>query len=297
VHVRTILTVLTLASIALAGCSGGGGGDKAGDDPTEDLGLEATDTTGVIRGVVVNEAIVPIPGVVVTLLSTGQTAESNDLGAFGFEGLEPGSYFLTASKPGFKPVQQSADVEAGVEDPKVVRVMMLADPTTLPTYEVFHFQGYLQCSLIAGTPVTGGVFMPCDIPFYGPVGSDKSYTTFAMNGNATWIHVSLVWTPTQAVGQNLYFNVLDNYGDYNVPAYNGGPSPLTGDANAEAIAESKINEQGEFGFEVAVFGEAGFVGASVNQGFDAYIVVFHGFEPPEGYAYHLDGEPTIPGAP
>lgn len=294
-HVRTLLTLLLLTAVAFAGCSGGGGG-KPDEDPTEGLGLEATDTTGVIRGVVVSESIVPLQGVVITLLSDGQTTESNEMGAFGFEGLAPGSYFLSASRPGFKPVQQSADVEAGVADPQIVRIMLLADPTARPTYEVFHFQGYLQCSLIAGTPVTGGFFMPCDVPFYGPVGSDKSFTTFAMNGNATWIHVSLIWEPTQAVGQNLYFNVLDNYGDYNVPTFNGGPSPLTGDANATDIADSKINEQGEFGFEVSVFGEAGFVGASVNQGFDAYIVVFHGFEPPEGYAYHTDGDPKVPDA-
>lgn len=302
VHVRTLRSLLIVSALALAGCSGGGGGGKE-VDPTEDLGLEATETTGVIRGVVVDETIVPLPGVVITLLSNGQTAESNAFGAFGFEGLEPGSYFISASKPGFKPVQQSADVEAGVEDPRVVRVMMLADPTSQPTYEVFHFQGFLECSAL-----TGPFFWPCENYATGePVGVDQYYVEYPVSGNASFIHVSLVWDATQAFGRNLYFNLFDGYDEYQVAEYGGGPSPLFGDANATEIADTDINEQGYLAFEVASHGERVAVpdnpvtgpgslgaGASVKQAFDAYIVVFYGFEPPEGYNFVDDGEPKVP---
>jgi hypothetical protein len=290
VHALRLSLALALATALLAGCSGkGGAGAEA--DPTADLGLEATKTTGVIRGVVVDQAIAPVAGVLVSL-SGGGNATTNADGAFGFEGLEPGTYFLTAHKPGFADVQQSADVAAGVAEPPVVKVQMAADVSTLPTFDVFSFHGYLECSF-----VIPGFFVPCE-----GVGNDHNAATFAINGEATFIHVSLVWEPTQAFGRNLYFNVLDNYDDYNVPTWNGGPSPLFGDANATAIGDSRINEQQGFTFEVSSDGEGvpgvapGLVGASLQQAFDAYVVVFHGFAPPEGYNYVEDGEPQPPTA-
>ena len=288
-HALRLTLALALATALLAGCSGK---DPAPDaDPTSGLGLEATKTTGVIRGVVVDQAIVPIPGVVVSL-SGGGNATTNADGAFGFEGLAPGTYFLTAHKPGFADVQQGTDVEAGVAEPPVVKILMTADVSTLPTYEVFSFHGYLECSF-----VIPGFFVPCE-----GVGNDRNVATFAIAGDATFVHVTLVWEPTQAFGRNLYFNVLDNYDDYNTPTWNGGPSPLYGNANATAIAGSKINEQQEFTIEVSSDGEgvpgvaSGLVGASLQQAFDAYVVVFHGFEPPEDYSYYEDGEPQVPTA-
>ncbi len=284
------LLALALLTTLLAGCSGGKPDDPAAD-LTADLGLEATSTTGVIRGVVVDQAIAPVAGVLLTLQG-GQNATSNEAGAFGFQGLEPGTYFVTASKAGFADVQESVDVVAGVAEPPVVKVQLLADPSSLPTYEVFAFHGYLECSF-----VIPGFFVPCE-----GVGNDHNAATFAINGEATFIHVTLVWDATQAFGRNLYFNVLDNYDQYNVPTWNGGPSPLFGDANATAIGESSINEQQEFIIEVSGDGEGvpgvapGLVGASVQQAFDAYVVVFHGFEPPEGYNYYEDGEPQPPGS-
>lgn len=293
-HVRTLLLSLLTAAVALAGCSGGGNGGSADEPDTGDLDLVATEDTGIIRGVVVDDRIVPLAGVKVTLAGVAKETVSNEVGGFGFDGLEPGTYFIEAAKPGFRTIQQGTEVKAGVAEPPIVRILLAADPTTRPSYEVFHFQGYLECSFVAGTPYTGGYFMPCDVPFAGPIGSDNNYMEYPIAGNASWIHVSLVWDATQAFGRNLYFNVLDNYGEYNVPVWSGGPSPLLGDANATAIAESKINEQQSFIIEVASDGEAGFAGASLKQSFDAFIVVFHGFEPPEGYNYVEHGDPVIP---
>lgn len=291
---RFLTPLLAALALVLAGCSGGGG--KAEEDPTAGLGLEPTATTGIIRGVVVDETITPVSKVAITIASLKRTVESNDVGAFGFEGLDPGTYFLSASKPGYKAVQQSAEVEAGVAEPKITKIQLAADPTTRPTFEVFHFQGYLECSALAGP-----FFQPCEVPFTDQhVGNDNYYTEFPLSGNASFIHVSMVWEATQAFGRNLYFNLFDGYDAYQVAEYNGGPSPLEGNANATALAETNINSQGYVAYEVATDGEApadgvpGLAGASVKQGFDAYLVVFYGFVPPEGYAYHRDGDPKIP---
>lgn len=291
---RTLLTLWTVALVALAGCSGGGS-PKPDVDPTQELGLQATATTGVIRGVVVDETITPLEGVTLTIAALNRSVTSNAVGAFGFDGLEPGTYFLSASKPGYKTVQQSAEVNAGEASPAITKIQLAADPTTRPAFDVFHFQGYLECSA-----VTLFFFWPCEVPFVGPVGNDHYFQRFELANNASFIHVSLVWDATQAFGQNLYFNLLDSYDEYNVAVFAGGPSPLVGDANATALAETDINAMQSFALEVASDGESldgqvpSFFGASIRQAFDAYIVAFYGFEPPEGYAYHKDGDPQVP---
>lgn len=78
--------------VPLAGCSQGGSPDEA-DVNLPDLGLEATATTGLIRGVVVDEAIRPIEGAKISLQagSASQETTTTPEGAFGFDGLEPGT--------------------------------------------------------------------------------------------------------------------------------------------------------------------------------------------------------------
>lgn len=291
---RIALTTLLLVSLALAGCSGGGGGGGDKDDPTKGLGLEATETTGVIRGVVVSEAIVPLEGVLITLTSTGQTAQSNDVGAFGFEGLEPGSYFLSASKPGFRPVQQSADVEAGVSEPRIVRVMLVEDPSSRPTFELFEFHGYLECNVVAVL-----YYVPCQNPFTGePIGNDQSFAFFEIGGNVSFVHVSMLWDPAQPVGTELYMNV--GTPDIEIVDYTGGPSPQVVDISDDENGTEDFNDERAIVIGVSGNGESAggtvpsLVGAEYHQQFDIYVVVFHGFKPPEGYAFHKDGAPIIP---
>src|SRR5687767_10257567 len=96
-----IVLAATLLPTALPGGSGGGGDseDPAAGVDFDELELEATATTGVIRGIVVDEAIRPVAGAEVgTTLPDGAGARnttSADDGAFGFDGLPPGTYFLT----------------------------------------------------------------------------------------------------------------------------------------------------------------------------------------------------------
>src|SRR5690349_15961209 len=109
---RAAAAALLFAVLTLAGCSQPPAKDTVDDDPTLELGLEATDTTGVLRGVVVDEAIRPVANVSIVATGSGATrmATSNADGAFGFDGLSPGVYIVKASKPGFFPAQTNADV-------------------------------------------------------------------------------------------------------------------------------------------------------------------------------------------
>ncbi|MEA3166853.1 MAG: hypothetical protein QOJ26_1727, partial [Thermoplasmata archaeon] len=60
-----LIAVLVLVAAGLAGCSSGSKGDPLPDDGANDL--QVTDTTGGIRGLVVDQAVVPVSGAHVTL--------------------------------------------------------------------------------------------------------------------------------------------------------------------------------------------------------------------------------------
>src|SRR5687768_3515881 len=108
-----VLFSCLLAGAVLAGCSGGSDPPAAEpeDAAFEQLALQATATTGVLRGVVVDEAIRPVSGATVTLSGTGTgTTTTNAEGLFGFASLAPGPYFVQVEKPGFTSAQSSTEV-------------------------------------------------------------------------------------------------------------------------------------------------------------------------------------------
>src|SRR5687768_16619437 len=144
---RPILAASAILAAILAGCVGGGSEEpsaSAGD--FEDLGLDATSTTGLLLGVVVDDAIRPVEGatVAITRPDGGDLEDGTDAqGRFAFSGLAPGSYIIHATHPQFAPVQSAADVEAGVEEPNVVRVMMTRLFSQDPYTELIKFDGHL----------------------------------------------------------------------------------------------------------------------------------------------------------
>jgi hypothetical protein len=285
------VSAASLLALLLAGCSAddtpeSADADELFEEGAGELELAATATTGVIRGVVVDEAIRPLAGAKVTLKgeTTGE-AVTGETGVFGFDDLAAGTYFLTIHKQGYADTQQSAEVVAGVAEPDVVKVLLTAQPGTLASFEVYHFAGFLECNVVIPF-----FFFPCDLPVYGPVGNDNFDEAFNVTGNVSWIHTSLVWKPTQPVGTELYMNV--GTPDTEIVGYTGGPSPQVVDIGDEDDLEQFTDSA--VVIEVSGNGEQGLAGAELQQGFDAYIVLFHNFTPPEGYAYHSDGDPVPP---
>lgn len=137
-----LVAALLLLVAGLAGCSDAGSGKDPIDDPTE---LEVTDSTGGIRGIVVDAAVVPIGGALVTL-SGGQNTTSDDAGLFNFTGLAPGDYFLSVGKAGFTGAQASATVVAGVPDPPIVKVLLERLSTAQPYLDFFKLDGFYECA-------------------------------------------------------------------------------------------------------------------------------------------------------
>jgi hypothetical protein len=251
---RVLLVTLMMCALALAGCASGGGKDKTdGEDPTAGLGLEATETTGIIRGVVVDARIVPLPGAVVTIATIARNATSNEDGGFGFDGLEPGTYFLNVAKAGFKDVQQSVDVVAGKDDPPIVRVLLEVDQTYVsPYYEAYTLDGFIQCGMTTSVVAYAACSQPngCN-PGFGVCATNDTYTQdhfnqfIAVANVPTWIQHEVVWDATQSTGNMLNLamrtGTIDQWNDGGYGADIGGDiigtSPLVGIINTTYIQQ------------------------------------------------------------
>jgi hypothetical protein len=323
-----ILLAIALLATTLAGCSGGDPEAKpevpVDFDPLE---LEATETTGVIRGIVVDEAIRPIGNVSIVLRGgpSELTTTSTPEGAFGFDGLEPGAYFLSASKPGHIDAQASTEVVAGVAEPPIVKILLALDTSyQAPFHQILVFEGYIECGVT--TPVIAGAICgipngsTCGFPFppeacLGNVTNDNFSTFIAVEQVPEFIQHELVWEATQTTGN--MFNLAarwamdPEFSDWGEIKGAIGVSPVIVSLNATEIEDEEIGLNGtglgpsifSGGMEGTappcdpVFGICAFsTGATLSQSFRLYTIVFFGYAPPEGWRFIDAGEVPQPPA-
>lgn len=300
--------VLTVAALAFAGCN-----DKDDTKPkVHDDDLEADEETGIIRGVVVDEGFRPLPGVLVTAVSGDQgpaETTTREDGTFGYGELVPGSYLLRAQKLGHVSGQASTEVVAGVQDPKAVRIVLLADPESHPYATTTKISGFIECSvraydatgLTAGLPLIGGQ------PFYyglnacsaaGGVGNQQTEFPFDFEGTPSYVQGELQWTSSQSTGSGL--TLVAGPPDCRDIKWGraDGESPLVVGLN-ETVLEENVEDGSEEATCFRVFSwvapETGnFVGAAVSQDFDLYLTAFYNFLPDDGWTFIADGEAEPP---
>ena len=299
---RQALVASLLFAALLAGCADGGPSEPQEADPAAFEDVEVTDTTGAIRGVVVNEAIVPIAGALIAL-NNGKNATSDDEGAFVFSTLEPGTYFVTASKLGYVDVSQSVDVVAGQKQPPITKIQLSLDPAAAkPFVQSYVFDGFIQCS---GTFVAVS-FAACsavDIVQEG-VTQDNFGVVYPMDQKPQWLQTEMTWDSTQALGGEMTVQYSWDCGDENggflCDHGVGGASPLVLTANQteiDEINEGDYNGTGLFvrsfnqGLKETDVGPGGGLGLTVNQRFTYYSHFFYGYQPPEGWTF-ISGEPV-----
>lgn len=308
IGVRAI-PVLALLSMALAGCSGGG--DPAADELTpadfKELELQATDTKGIIRGVVVDDAIRPIGGAKVDLRGGAgpRTTLSSADGLFGFDDLEPGTYFLQVSRLGFETTQVSAEVVAGVAEPPIVRVLLATDLSFVsPYFEQFIFEGFMECS--TGAAAGGGyVYFNACASSEEAFPNDKTFESYTLSGYPEWVQSEMIWESTQAVSTSMAHNFAyrndetDGWQDQTAE----GPSPLLNTMDNETAKEYLEGEEFEEGdnltLNMRIFTRAtDGTGPALTfqQRFTVYTTVFYGYLPPEGWTLRESGEVPPPPA-
>lgn len=325
-----------LPALALAGCAGGDGGEAA--DPAKDvdfgeLELEATDTTGIIRGLVVDMAVRPVANATIELRGAAEPLRttSNEEGAFGFGALPPGDYFLTASKPGYIEAQQSTVVVAGVAEPPIVKILLEADPTTQPYVEVNLFAGFIECSV-----------RPMFIAYQcGATDVDVVHAEYPLAQTPEFIVSEMIWASTQAAGDELSLSIRCLPGDSDpaemcpegqrgivrsegkspqVARINRtlaeqwalGVNPLIidlfafGRSDLDFYNETTVDEAQEpvtnepcMDWNGVVFPDGTCVRATgpgliLNQKVDVYTHIFYGYAPPETWQFSVDGDPPPP---
>ena len=259
-----LLLAATLLLASLAGCSGEPAAETPEVEPAiEELGLVATEETGIVRGVAVDEAIRPVANVTVELRGgdAPQTTTTNDGGAFGFDGLAPGTYFLEASKAGYFSVQQSVEVVAGLADPPVAKILLKVDAATIPFVNVQVFDGFIECTtsflVLCGAPnlvmtlwCNGDLGLPPQC--LGNVTNDRFTNDFYFADNASLIQFEMAWQSNQALSPEMFFEVENLNGgcdgeradernggeEDDVSSYmnnTNGPSPIYATINASQI--------------------------------------------------------------
>jgi hypothetical protein len=318
------LPLLTALTLAMAGCTQGGApGEDLPEADFDGLQLEATASTGVVRGIVVDEAIRPIANASVLLTPGDRSAVTTAGGTFGFDALEPGTYFIKVEKAGFNATQTSTDVVAGVAEPPIVKLLLLPNPSTVPYLETLQFSGFLSLAVAIGITSVGTTI-------YGAVAEaldDASIWTVSFTEVPAWAQGELIWTHNQPAGGMLIWEMVvggtNDFKGYRETAespalaywntttlqaeadnvtdeergiayrFFGGPHPLLAPGeNTPPPEDCPTIDTGpvlgprnpcKFGY-----------GVTVQQRADAYVHHFYNFAPPEGWRFTVDGDPEVP---
>lgn len=172
---KALLSVLLVASLALAGC-----GDKD-PKPTPGVKPELEAGKGAIDGLVINDVYRPVPGALV-LLSSGATATSDASGLFTFTDLEPGAYLLRVQADGHEAAPQSVDVAEGeYAEAELIARRIANEGSRIVTTE---YSVFIPCGVDF---VASGYVMDCTLDQSGDsyrAGFTSNYTAY---GEATYL--------------------------------------------------------------------------------------------------------------
>lgn len=315
---RAALACSLVLAVTLGGCAGNSG------DPQSASPFVATESTGIILGLVVDGAIRPIPGANVTLAANPPRHSTTDAnGSFGFAGLTPGSYQIRAKKPGFGEAQTVATVAAGDNQPPLVKFTLLFDPGLGSYVEAHVWDGYIECgsyapvighfAICTAGPTLNAMLCPSGV-CTGNVTQDHIFTFYMLTSLPEWVQAELVWQSTQQFGQGLQLflssstpeNAAGTGFDENLNVTRGA-SPLLGTLNRTVMAAAGIGtEKGLFPRvypapydpTVQCIPGAGCdgVGIAVSQRFTAYFHFFFNYKPPSDWRFSATGlVPPPPG--
>lgn len=317
------LPAALLLVVALAGCAGGGDGGGDPSDPGVPT-LTASSTTGVIRAVVVDEAVRPIAGANVTVLQGGsplRVGVTDENGFAGFEGLLAGTYFLHAGKRGYLEAQQAVEVAAGIDDPPVAKLVLPVRASDLGFVLEFKFEGFMECAAGGGNWCFIANYYPCLVQqaasqqCTGNLTNDNSY--FAIDAPLRdlqrvpdWLQAEMVWESTQAVLPYMTMR-LDITNAANVTIDNAtsrtGASPVLVayppewmeawhlGTTAGLAVESFPGSPPELCAVEAPQVTLCSLGVAAEQRFTYLVHVFYGYTPPEGWRFTETG--TVPSPP
>ncbi len=296
---KVALTLLMLAAVTLSGCSESDPAPADEDDFQDfDDDLEATSSTGIIRGVIVDAAITPIADATVTIKSLGLSTTSSDQGLFGFADLEPGTYFLEATKAAHTKVQASVPVEAGVAKPDIVRMQIEKIPGLEPMVEPLKFNGYLTCGAAVFATSVGCTTFPIVASQIG----DQSVFYHAFDSEPQHVQAELVWESTQAAAGMFIWEITPG-GNTHIGYRETSYSPALAYLDNATIEANRDGIMDDGGIALRFFGGPhelctgiyGFgCGVTIDQSATVYMHNCYNLDVLEGWRYTSDGDPVPP---
>ncbi|MEA3137823.1 MAG: Carboxypeptidase regulatory-like domain [Thermoplasmata archaeon] len=229
------LPVLLLAFL-LAGCAG----KSAGDPATADGGSTAPAGLGSMLGLVVDDAVRPLPQANVTANGPSGVlqAVTDPEGRFGFDGLAAGVYLVEVSKPFHITHQQAVTVVEGVE-PEITKFLLTFEASSVPYATVYKYDGFYECGmytvrLCANVNIATWIVVCANTGVcIGNVTQDHSLMFQYVEPGVDFLQTEMAWNPTSATGEAM--SLLIGGGSeaelkegVSLPAYNGtqGVSPL-----------------------------------------------------------------------
>lgn len=311
--------------VFLAGCTDGSPptAEAPSDaDGFEDYDVKPTATTGVLLGVVVDEAIRPIPAVKVALNlqdGTPQEKTTDNEGRFAFGDLDPGVYLLEFSHTQYATLATSVEVKAGEEDPAVHRFQVSRLFDQEPFTEIISYDGYIACAYAffvsstcvndytrvpgcldpAACPCPGGCFRDQEVAKQG--GNRREYVSVVNEG---WqaIIIEATWEPTSELGKNLGFTVSyfsrPDTGHWFGSTDGEAPLRIQFDVGVEHDGASYAGDQPTMvpvngTEELFTFFSAGSGNVAANQAFTAFQTIYYYAIPEEGWSFIVNGQPPF----
>lgn len=310
-QVRFSVAVVLALSAALAGCTAASEADSPASALEGAPELEATATTGVIRGIVVDEAIRPLANASVEARGPDglpRTASTDGNGFFGFADLVPGTWFLTAEKVAHAGAQVSVEVVAGIDDPPVTKILLVFVPGEAPFVTAVKVEAFVQC-IVPGANLCAIVNLyPCIVAGYcEPIVDDTSFVVLldevlSLQRTPDWLQTEIVWESTQAATPGLGIQ-YSNY-DPETPGRGAtsdvvrGRSPLVYGMDNETLAAWGVGKTNGIGHEIfghmdetSALGSLGFV---LNQQVSFFFHVFYGYTPSDGWQFSVAGDVPRP---
>lgn len=303
------LTAATL--LWFAGCSDPTRQPVA-DEDFSDLDVRVSASTGAIRGLVVDDRIVPVVGAAVALTNAERETTTDNQGRFVVNDLAPGTYFLRIRSNLHKEVQASAEVEAGVADPPLVRVQLERLFTQDPYSVIVAHDGFFECSqdgaswYYSSSTCVAGVLGPASsVEPLGSIGAQKrEWHSDVPSGWQTMVF-EMDWEPTSQGTSTRMGMVVSTYkpersGSHWFAEFEGA-SPVRGQLDVGVEHESASGEEPstvpaeglqQMSYFVSVRAPDGAIcpylcvppGLAVNQAFKVYLSQFVFGRPPDGWS-------------
>lgn len=161
-RLQSVLSVLVLSALALAGCAD----DAAGTDQVVDPNLveetELEQGKGAIAGLVVDDRFRPIIGAEVLVQEAGITVGSNENGEFAVVDLEPGTYTLRVNAEGHEATPARIQVAEGeFAEAQLLARRVLSEGGSVLTQE---FTVFIPC---AADFIVNGIVANCVLDLSG----------------------------------------------------------------------------------------------------------------------------------